>query len=57
MGGSCSAYGEGRDGYMGLVGKPEGERPVGKPRRGWEDNIKMDSRKWDLGGMNWIELA
>jgi len=31
-----------RDVYRGLVGKPEGKRPIGRPRRGWEDNIKMD---------------
>jgi hypothetical protein len=57
MGGACSAYGEGRDVYRGLMGKPEGERPLWKPRRRWEDNIKMDFRKWYLGGMDWIELA
>ena len=38
MGGACSAYGEGRDVYMVLVGKPEGNRPFGRPRRRWEDN-------------------
>jgi hypothetical protein len=40
-----------------LVGKPEGKRPLGRPRRRWVDNIKMDLReiKWD--GMDWIDLA
>ena len=37
-----------------LVGKPEGKRPLGKLRRRWEDNIKMDFRKWDVGA--WIGL-
>jgi len=39
-----------------LVGKPEGKRPLGKPRRRWEDNIKMDLQKVGFGGMDWIEL-
>jgi hypothetical protein len=38
-----------------LVGKPEGKRPLGGPRRRWEDNIKMNVEKWD--GMDWINLA
>ena len=42
MGGACSAYGERRGVYRVLVGKPEGKRPLGRPRRRWEDNIKMD---------------
>ena len=42
--------GEGRGVYRVLVGKPEGKRPLGRPRRRWEDNIKMDLfRKWDVG--------
>ena len=40
-----------------LVGKPEGNRPLGRPRRRWEDNIKMDLREVGCGGMDWIELA
>jgi hypothetical protein len=39
------------------VGRPEGRRPLGRPRRRWEDNIKMDIREVGCGGMNWIELA
>jgi len=39
------------------VGKPEGNRPLGRPRRRWEDNIKMDLQKLGCGGMDWIELA
>ena len=43
--------------YRILVGKPEGKRPLGKPRRRWEDNIKMYLQKVGCGGMDWIELA
>jgi hypothetical protein len=42
LGGACSTYGEGRGAYRILVGRPEGRRSLGKPRRRWEDNIKMD---------------
>jgi len=57
MGGACSAYGERRGGYRVLVGKPEGKRPLGRPRRRWEDNIKMDLQEVGCGGMDWIELV
>ena len=40
-----------------LVGKPEGKRPLGEPRRRWEDNIKLDIQEVGCGGMEWIELA
>ena len=43
--------------YRVLVGKPEGKKPLGKPRRRWEDNIKMDLQEVGRGGMAWIELA
>jgi hypothetical protein len=49
--------GEGRGVYRVLVGKPEGKKPVGRPRRSWEDNIKMDLQKVGCEGMDWIELA
>jgi hypothetical protein len=39
------------------VGKPEGRRPLGRPRHSWEDNIKMDLREIGWGGMDWIDLA
>ena len=39
------------------VGKPKGKRPLGKPRRRWKDNIKMDHQEVGSGGMDWIELA
>jgi hypothetical protein len=49
--------GEGRNVYRVLVGKPEGKRPLGRPRRRWEDGIKMDLREIGWGGMEWIRLA
>ena len=48
--------GQGRGVYRVLVGKPEGKRPLGRPRRRWEDNIKMDLQEVGCGGMDWIEL-
>jgi hypothetical protein len=39
------------------VGKPEGKRPLGRPRRRWEDNIKINLQEVGCGGMDWIELA
>ena len=48
--------GEGRGVHRVLVGKPEGKRPVGRPRRRWEDNIKMDLQEVGRGG-DWMELA
>jgi hypothetical protein len=49
--------GERRDAYKALVGKPEGRRPLGRPRRRWEYNIKMDLREVGWGGADWIDLA
>jgi hypothetical protein len=49
--------GEGRSVYRVLIGKPEGKRPLGRPRHRWEDNIKMDLWEMGCGGMDWIELA
>ena len=43
--------------YRVLVGKPEGKRPLGKPRRRCEDNIKMDLQEVGFGSMDWMELA
>ena len=55
---SCVArMGEWRGVYGVLVGKPEGKRPVGRPKRRWEDNIKMDLQEVGCGRMDWIELA
>jgi hypothetical protein len=49
--------GERRGVYRVLVGKPEGKRPLGRPRRRWENNIKMDLQEVGCGGMDWIELV
>jgi hypothetical protein len=49
--------GETRNAYRIFVGKPEGKRPLGRPRRRWVDNIKMDHREIEWNGVEWIELA
>jgi len=49
--------GEGRGVYRVSVGKPEGSRPLGRPRRRWEHNIKMDLHEVGCGSMDWIELT
>jgi hypothetical protein len=49
--------GEGRGVYRVLVGRPEGKRPLRRPRCRWEDNIKMDLREVGINGANWIHLA
>jgi len=49
--------GERRGVYRLLLGKRDGKRPLGRPERRWEDNIKMDLREVGCGGMDWIELA
>jgi hypothetical protein len=48
---------KGRCVYRILVGKSEGKRTLGRPRRRWEDNIKMDLREIGIDGMNWIRVA
>jgi hypothetical protein len=57
MGRTCGTYGGRRGAYRALVGKPEGRSPLGRPRRRWEDNIKMDLREVGWGDMDWINLA
>jgi hypothetical protein len=47
--------GEERKVYKVLVAKPEGKRPLGRPRRKWEDGIRMDLREISLGGVDWIQ--
>jgi hypothetical protein len=49
--------GETRNAYRILVGKPEGKKPLGRPRRRWVYNIKMDLREIGWDGVDWIELA
>jgi hypothetical protein len=55
VGGACSTHGRGVNRV--LVGKPEGKRPLGRPRRRWEDGIRMDLTEIGLGGVDWIRLA
>jgi hypothetical protein len=57
MGKACIKNGEKRNSYRFLVGRPEGKRPLGRPRRRWKDNIKMDFREIGWGGMDWIDVA
>jgi hypothetical protein len=57
MSGACSTNGEKRNAYRILVGKPEREKSLGRPRHRWEDNIKMDLREIRWGGMDWTGLA
>jgi len=57
MGGRVARMGEGRDVYRILVGKPGGKGPLGRPKRRWDDNIKMDSQEVGCWVMDWIELA
>jgi hypothetical protein len=55
--GHGARMGEGTGVYRVLVGRPECKRPPGRPRRRWEDNIKMDLREIGIDGVNWIQLA
>jgi hypothetical protein len=48
---------EGRGAYKILVGSPEGRRPFGRPRRRWDDNIKMEIQEVGWEGMDWIDMA
>jgi len=50
-------YGGGERRVQGFGGETWGKETTWGPRRRWEDNIKMDLQKWDVGGMDWIELA
>jgi hypothetical protein len=49
--------GEKRTAYVILVGKPEGKRPLGRPRRRWVDSIKMDLREIEWNGVDWIYIV
>jgi hypothetical protein len=55
--GHVARMGEGRGAYRVLLGRPERRRPLGRPRRRWEDNIKMDLQEVEWGGMDWIDMA
>jgi hypothetical protein len=55
--GHVARMGEGRRVYRVLVGRPEGKRPLGRPRRRCENNIKLDLGDTEIDGANWIQLA
>jgi hypothetical protein len=57
VGETCDTHGVGRCVYRVSVGKPESESPLGRPRRSWEDSIKMDLREIGIDGANWIRLS
>ena len=57
MGWACGAYGWGEGAYRVLVEKPEGKRPLGRTRRRWVDNIRMDLQEVGCGYVDWIGLA
>jgi hypothetical protein len=57
MGKVCSTNGAKKNAYRTLVGKPEGKRLLGRPRRRWVDNIKIDLRGIGWDGIDWIDLA
>ena len=57
LAGHVARIGERRDVYRGLVGKPERKRPLGRPSRRWEDNVKMDLQGVRCGGMDCIDLT
>jgi hypothetical protein len=57
MGRACSTNGEKRNACRISVGKPEGKSPLGRPRRRWEDNIRMDLREIGWNSMDWMDLA
>jgi hypothetical protein len=57
VGGTCDKHGEGRGVYRVLLGRPEGKRPLGRHRRRWDKNIKMNLREIGIDGANWIQLA
>jgi hypothetical protein len=57
VGGTCGTHGGGRGAYRVLVGRPESKSPLGRPKRRWKDNIRMDLRVIGINGANCIHLA
>ena len=55
--GKVTRMGERRGVYRVLVGRPEGKRPLGRPRCRWEDNIRMDFQEVECGGMDWFRIG
>jgi hypothetical protein len=57
VGWTCGTHGDGGGVYRDSVGKPKDKKPLGRPRRRWEGNIKMDLRETGIDGANWIQLV
>jgi hypothetical protein len=57
MGGTCSTNGEKRNSYRIFLGKPEGKRPLGRPKCRWVDTIKMDRKEIRWDGVDWIDMT
>jgi hypothetical protein len=57
LGEACSTHGEDGNAYKILVRNPEGKRPLGRPKHGWEDNIKIDLTEMWWEGVDWIHMA
>jgi hypothetical protein len=57
MGEACSSNGEKKTAYRILVGKPEGKRPLGRPRRRWVENIEMGLRERRWAGLIWLRIG
>jgi hypothetical protein len=57
IGWEYNTHGEKTNAYKVLMGKPEGKRPLGRPKRKWVDNIKMDLREIGWDGMDWTDLT
>jgi hypothetical protein len=57
VGGTCGTHGGGERYLQGFGWRPEGKRPLGRPKRWWENNIKMNLREIGTDGANWIQLA
>jgi hypothetical protein len=55
--GHVARMGEGRGVYRVLVGRPQGKRPLGRPRHRWENSVRMDLGEIGIDGANWIQLA
>jgi hypothetical protein len=56
-GGACNTHVDKRNVYRNLLGRPEGKKPLGRPRRRWEDNIKIDVGDIGWDGMDWVDMA
>jgi hypothetical protein len=57
VGGSCGTHGKGKKSAHGCYRKAEGKRPLGRPKRRWEDGVRLDLTKIGWGNVEWIQLA